>query len=88
MTADLRPAELATALAAVDPDVIQLSGNESADALDPAANLEDDPRRLTGAAFEEAKLWMAAGCERILLDAAHADDARRHGPVGGPRDRR
>ena len=69
VTADLPPAELATALATVDPDVIQLSGNE---ALTTLPRRTWKTIRATDRALEEAKLWMAAGCERILLDAAHA----------------
>jgi tryptophan synthase beta chain len=69
VTADLAPVALAAAIAIVDPDIVQLSGNEELTTL---------PRRTwktiraTDHALEDAKRWIAAGCERILLDAAHA----------------
>jgi tryptophan synthase beta chain len=69
VTADMPAPELADAITRVDPDVVQLSGHEEVTTL---------PRRAWKAiraddhALKDARRWMAAGCERILLDAAHA----------------
>jgi len=69
VTADLPPAQVASASATVDPDVLQLSGNEE---LTTLQRRTWKTIRATDHALEEAKRWVAAGAERILLDAPHA----------------
>ena len=59
--------ELPQLIEAIDPDAVQLSGNESPDIL----------RHLSRPAWKvvrdasDARLWHEAGCARIMLDAAH-----------------
>ena len=75
ITADAPPERLAEIVAALDPDAVQLSGDEPLDraattgravwkAIRVAAG--DDPEAVVGRARE----WLEAGAERILLDAA------------------
>ncbi|MFM2106768.1 MAG: hypothetical protein RL338_1800 [Chloroflexota bacterium] len=102
VTADLPAAELAHAIAALDPDAIQLSGSESLDAVarlgrpawkvlhlpagegsggtadrraaalgaDGGAAPPTPDRATVAAVVERARAYLAAGAERILLDAA------------------
>jgi tryptophan synthase beta chain len=87
VTADATPREMADWTAAIDPDIVQLSGNETV----PGTPL---PARTTwkvvragadaDAALAEAKAWVAAGCERIVVDAARAGML---GGTGHPADR-
>jgi tryptophan synthase beta chain len=85
VTADATAEELATWMAAVDPDVVQLSGHET---INDFAAL---PSRTTwkvvrtdADALADARAWHAMGCERIVVDASH------NGMLGGtgqPADR-
>jgi tryptophan synthase beta subunit len=71
VTADMDGAKLRVAVAAVDPDVVQLSGNESISLLAAVDRPTWKTIRATDDAADQARAWIAAGCERILLDAAH-----------------
>jgi tryptophan synthase beta chain len=81
ITADAGPALVAAILAAVDPDVVQMSGDEPLEAVAavgrrgwkvlhiPAA----EPARLASVAGElesRARAYLTAGVERIFLDTA------------------
>jgi tryptophan synthase beta chain len=75
VTADASAEEMAEFIALVDPDVVQLSGHETVDLL---AGLRRRAWKVVRAqsdgeaALAEARSWIAAGCERLLVDAAHA----------------
>jgi tryptophan synthase beta chain len=74
VTADEDRQALGQLIEAIDPDVIQLSGNEPTDLLNALARPAWKVVRVTadtGAVTAEARRWLAAGCTRILLDAAH-----------------
>jgi tryptophan synthase beta subunit len=75
VTADAGHRRLAEIVAAVDPDAIQMSGDESAEEVAEAGRpawkavrvrVGDDPARV----IRLARAFLAAGAERILLDAA------------------
>ncbi len=75
VTADMPADELAGVVAAVDPDAVQLSGDEPVDVVArlgrPAwkalrVGADADPDHVVAA----ARAFLAAGAERILLDAA------------------
>ena len=68
VTADLPPAELASALAAVDPDVVQLSGNEEL-SVPPRGRGRRSAQPTTRWKRRSAGLPQAASA--ILLDAPH-----------------
>jgi tryptophan synthase beta chain len=72
VTADMDAGQLRAIVSAVDPDVVQLSGNESVALLEALDRPAWKTIRATSDALENAKQWQDAGCERILLDAAHA----------------
>ncbi len=75
VTADSAPAEMAEFVAAIDPDIVQLSGHETLDALAGVNRPAWKVVRAASnpdAALAEARRWIAAGCERVLIDAAHA----------------
>jgi tryptophan synthase beta chain/phosphoribosylanthranilate isomerase len=75
ITADAGPRRIAEIVAAVDPDAVQLSGDETADDLRSVGrpvwkalrvNAGDDPAAVVG----QAHVYLDAGAEQILLDAA------------------
>jgi tryptophan synthase beta subunit len=75
ITADAGGDRLAEIVRAVDPDVVQLSGDETTDDVATAGRPVwkalkvrdgDDP----SVVVEQARAYLAAGAERILLDAA------------------
>ena len=81
ITADADPAALAEAIAAIDPDAVQLSGNEPPESVAglgrPAWKVlhlpATAPRDLAVAAFavvERGRTYLAAGAQRLLLDTA------------------
>ena len=58
-------------ISAIDPDIVQLSGNETSTThriqiARPGRSCAPDAD-----ALHEAIAWLAAGCERIVVDAAH-----------------
>ena len=66
VTADLQPAELLALIDTVDPDVVQLSGNEDLATLDGLPRRAWKTLRAAGepsAVVAEAQRWLAAGCE-------------------------
>ena len=81
ITADARPDLLGGVLRAVDPDVVQLSGNESVEAVRavgrrtwkvlhlPASEPEDGPAA-TADLVSRGQAYLAAGVGRLLLDTA------------------
>ncbi len=76
ITADAGRERIAEIVAAVDPDVVQMSGDESAADIAAAGRpvwkavrVGGDLDRVTPV-VEEARSFLAAGAERILLDAA------------------
>jgi tryptophan synthase beta chain len=71
VTADMDRTQLHAAVADVDPDVVQLSGNESIINLTAVDRPTWKTIRATDDAVGQAKAWIAAGCERVVLDAAH-----------------
>jgi tryptophan synthase beta chain len=75
VTADATQTEMATWTAAIDPDIVQLSGNETVDGTPIPVRTSWKVVRAgadADGALAEAKAWRAAGCERIVVDAAHA----------------
>ncbi len=75
VTADLPPAELAAVVAAVDPDAVQLNGDEPPSALAAAGRPAWKALRVGAADRPEdvvarAREFLDAGAARILLDAA------------------
>ena len=75
VTADPPPDVLRAAVVAVDPDAVQLSGDEPASAVAQAGRPvwkalkvrpDDDPDTIVAS----ARAWLEAGAERILLDTA------------------
>ena len=74
VTADATTNEMQAFVAAVDPDVVQLSGNEP---IDDFAITDRTTWKViragtdADAALAEARRWIAAGSERIVVDAAH-----------------
>ena len=76
VTADASQDEMNRFVAAVDPDVVQLSGHEAVHDLTYIKRPTWKVVR-TGsdgaAALDEARAWTTAGCERIVVDAAHGD---------------
>ena len=100
VTADMPSADLALAVAALDPDVVQLSGAERPDAVaavgrvawkvlhlptaDRAPSTAEAAERAAGDAVERAKTYLDAGAEHILLDAS---GGRHPGGTGTAVDR-
>ncbi|HEY7024596.1 MAG TPA: tryptophan synthase subunit beta [Candidatus Limnocylindrales bacterium] len=76
VTADATHEEMASFVSAIDPDVVQISGNEVAHDL-TYVKRETWKVVRTGTnaheALAQARTWIAAGCERILVDAAHGN---------------
>jgi len=75
ITADLPAADLAAVIAAVDPDAVQLSGDEPPSAIAgigrPAWKaLRVGPGDTADAVVSRARAYLDAGAARILLDAA------------------
>ena len=81
ITADADRARIEAAIAAFDPDVVQLSGDESLDTVSAIGRRawkvlhipSAEPARLASVAGEiesRARTYLAAGAERILLDTA------------------
>ena len=75
ITADLPADELARVIAAVDPDAVQLSGGEPASAIASIGRPAWKALRVGAGAspnrvVSTARAFLAAGAERILLDAA------------------
>ena len=75
VSANLPAADLANVIAAVDPDAVQLSGDEPPAAIAgigrPAWKaLRVDVRDTADTVIGSARAYLAAGAERILLDAA------------------
>ncbi len=73
VVADASDAELAAWTAAVDPDMVQLSGHETIDGhAHPARPFWKVVRvgKDSAASLDAARLWRAAGAQRILIDAA------------------
>ena len=75
VTANLRADELASVIAAVDPDVVQLNGDEPPSALAAIGRpvwkaLRVGPGDTAAAVVDRAQTFLNAGAERILLDAA------------------
>ncbi|MEO6349552.1 MAG: tryptophan synthase subunit beta [Candidatus Limnocylindrales bacterium] len=75
VTADAGADEMSDFIAAVDPDIVQLSGHEPIEAL---AGINRPAWKVVRAgsdgqaAIAEARSWSDSGCERVLVDAAHA----------------
>ena len=68
-----RSSELVTA---IDPDVVQLSGHETVHDLTYVKRPTWKVVRAgtdAEAALDEARRWIAAGCERIVVDASHGN---------------
>jgi tryptophan synthase beta chain len=75
VTADATPDELQAWVAAVDPDIVQLSGSEPIEILAHVPRPIWKTVRADGDAattVAEARRWHDAGCARIVIDAAHA----------------
>ncbi len=75
VTAGLPADALARVVAAVDPDLVQLNGDEKPAALAAIGRpawkaLRVGPDASAAAVVEQARAFLAAGAERILLDAA------------------
>ena len=81
ITADADPAALAEAIAAIDPDAVQLSGNEPPESVAglgrPAwkvlhlpATAPRDLAATAAAVVETGRAYLAAGAQRLLLDSA------------------
>ena len=75
VTADLRPDALRAIVAAVDPDAVQLSGDEPVSAVGQAGRpvwkaLKVRPGDDPEVVIAGARAWLDAGTERILLDTA------------------
>ena len=84
ITADAGPARLAEIVAAIDPDVVQLSGTESAEEaaavarptwkvlhLPTAASGESESAVLVDATVAAVRRYLSAGgCEQVLLDTS------------------
>ncbi len=75
ITADLPAAELARVVAAVDPDAVQLSGDEPPSAIAGIGRPAWKALRVgagdtADAVVSRARAYLDAGAERILLDAA------------------
>jgi tryptophan synthase beta subunit len=75
VTADLPAADLARVVAAVDPDVVQLSGDEAPSAVAAAGRPAWKALRLGAGdcaddVVSRARAYLDAGATRILLDAA------------------
>jgi tryptophan synthase beta chain/phosphoribosylanthranilate isomerase len=75
VTADLPADELARVVAAVDPDVVQLNGDEPPDAIARVGRPAWKALRVAadadpGGVVARAQAFLAAGAGRILLDAA------------------
>jgi len=79
VVADPAPDEVASIVAAVDPDAIQWSsGRETGVSTRPAWHvvrvpIEDEDGNPAAAAIEQARVHLAAGAGRILVDAASPD---------------
>ena len=75
VTADLPAAELAQVVAAVDPDAVQLNGNEPPSAIAAVGRpawkaLRLGPDAVADDVITTARQFLDAGAQRILLDAA------------------
>jgi tryptophan synthase beta chain/phosphoribosylanthranilate isomerase len=75
ITADANRGRIAAIVAALDPHAIQLSGNEPPDDVAAAGRPAWKALRIAGsddaeAVVERGRTFLAAGAERILLDAA------------------
>ena len=75
VTADLRPDALRDIVAAIDPDAVQLSGDEPVSAVGQAGRpvwkaLKVRPGDDPEVVIAGARAWLEAGAERILLDTA------------------
>src|SRR4051794_41098416 len=75
VTANLPAHRLAEAIAAIDPDVVQLNGDEPPDALAQIAlptwkAIRVAPGQRADDVTDAARTFLAAGATRILLDAA------------------
>ena len=82
VTADATPAAIGEAVAAINPDAIQLSGHEDPAILDglarpawkvlhvPADVPAHQVRTVAGELIEEGRRWLDAGAARLLLDTA------------------
>ncbi len=75
VTADLAAVELARVVAAVDPDAVQLNGSESPAAIAALGRPVWKALRVAAGdraddVADRARAFLAAGAERILLDAA------------------
>ncbi|MEI8334710.1 MAG: tryptophan synthase subunit beta, partial [Chloroflexota bacterium] len=84
VTADMAPADLAAAIAATDPDAVQLSGAETPEVVASAGRpawkvlhlSAEDPDGAAvraadlEAAVARARAFLAAGAERVVLDTA------------------
>jgi tryptophan synthase beta chain/phosphoribosylanthranilate isomerase len=75
ITADIPRADLAAAVAAVDPDAVQLNGDEPPSVVAAVGRpawkaLRVGAGDIPGAVVERARTFLHAGAERILLDAA------------------
>jgi tryptophan synthase beta chain/phosphoribosylanthranilate isomerase len=75
VTADLPAEDLARVVAAVDPDAVQLNGSEGPDAIARVGRPVWKAIRVGASAAPDdviaaARVFLAAGAERILLDAA------------------
>ena len=97
-TVDRSAEELAAVAAAIDPDAIQLSGDEPVELVERLAAAGRAPWKVlhlpavagdvegeTGRIVDRARAYLAAGAERLLLDAAGGP---RPGGTGVPVDRR
>ena len=74
VTADMGADDMQSFVSAIDPDVVQLSGNERVEDFAIAGRTTWKVVRAgpdVEAALSEARRWIAAGCERIVVDAAH-----------------
>ncbi len=78
VVADAAPHELAAWTAAIDPDIVQLSGYEQADAALVGASGRPTWKVVRAgaddsSALADARRWRAAGVERVVVDASHAN---------------
>jgi tryptophan synthase beta chain len=76
VTADATETEMTNYVAAIDPDVVQISGHETVHDLTYVKRPAWKVVRTSAdaeAGLTEARAWIAAGCERILVDAAHGN---------------
>jgi tryptophan synthase beta chain len=71
VTADATDVELATWIAAIEPDVVQLSGHEAVDGTTLPQRTTWKVVRTDGDALADARAWHSKGCSRIVVDASH-----------------